>query len=149
MGVQEKCDILRDIVVGVGGSERSFAALRYALELGRASGAPIRAVVVDPIRVNLAMAVAHGDTLQRLIADGERLAHAEGERIAAHIRRVADQCHVGLTVEHDSGSVVECLARASSEASLLVVGKRGHRDEHGGFLGTNTELLARRVRVPI
>ena len=32
--VQRKCDILRDIVVGVGGSERSFAALRYALELG-------------------------------------------------------------------------------------------------------------------
>jgi nucleotide-binding universal stress UspA family protein len=38
---------------------------------------------------------------------------------------------------------------ASRKASLLVVGKRGHRDEHGGLLGTNTELLARRVQVPI
>lgn len=146
---RNKCDILRDIVVGVGGSERSFAALRYGIELARATRAPVRAVVVDTIRANLAMALAHGDTLQRLIADGERLAHAEGQRIAARIRRTADGLDVGLTVEHESGAVVECLTMASSKASLLVVGKRGHRDEHGGLLGTNTELLARRVRVPV
>jgi len=149
MSAQNECDILSNIVVGVGGSERSFAALRYALELGRATRAQVRAVVVDTIRVNLGMALAHGDTLQRLIADGEKVAHAEGERMAARARRTGNEFGVELTVEHDSGAVVECLAIASSEASLLVVGKRGHRDEHGGLLGTNTELLARRVRVPV
>ena len=149
MSAQDKCDILCDIVVGVGGSDRSFAALRYALELGRATRGRVRAIIVDTIRVNLAMAVAHGDTLQRLIADGEKLAHVEGERIAGRARRTGNECGVELAVEHESGSVVECLTMQSSKASLLVVGKRGHRDEHGGFLGTNTELLARRVRVPI
>ena len=120
MGVSNKCDILSDIVIGVGGSERSFAALRYALELGRASGAPIRAVVVDPTRVNLATSLVHGDTLQRFIADAEKLAHAEGRRIAERIQRTADNFDVALTVEYESGAVVECLTIASSKASLLL-----------------------------
>ena len=149
MSIPGETDLLRHIIVGVGGSERSFTALRYALELGRASDTAVRAVVVDTVRVSLAMALAHGDTLQRFVLEGERLARLEGERLASRALRVAGDFDVDLKVVHESGAVVECLATASEHASLLVVGKRGHREDHGGFLGTNTELLARRVRVPI
>ncbi len=144
-----RCDILREMVVGVGGSERSFTALRYGLELARASGREVKAVIVDAVRVSLQMAQAPGDILQRFVSEAERVAHIEGERIARRAARLAEDLNLKMKVEHDSGPVAECLALAASRASLLVVGKRGHRDEHGGFLGTNTELLARLVRVPV
>ncbi|MHC5108745.1 MAG: universal stress protein [Planctomycetota bacterium] len=142
-------DVLADIIVGVGGSDRSFAALQYALDLGRVSSRAVRAVVVDTIRMSLSMALSHGSTFQRMLGEAEQLADLHSDRIEERARRVAAEKKANLTFQRDEGPVVDCLLDASEQASLLVVGKRGHRDDHGGFLGTNTELLARRVKIPI
>lgn len=149
MTITNKCDTLGEIVVGVGGSESSFTALRYGLELARASGGEVKAVIVDAVRMSLQMAQVPGDILQRFVSEAERVARLEGVRIAQRAARMAADLNLEMKVEHESGAVVECLAAASSHATLLVVGKRGHRDEHGGFLGTNTELLARRTQLPV
>lgn len=142
-------DYLNQVVVGVGGSERSFAALRYAFSLSHGSENPVTAVIVDAVRLSLAMSFAQGQTLQHLITQAERLSSIESDRIAERALRLADDLDRPLTILRQEGSVVDALTDASEQASLLVVGKRGHRDDHGGFLGTNTELLSRRVRIPI
>jgi len=140
---------LQRIVVGVCGSPPSFAALRYAIQLGKASSAAVEAVVIDELRVSLATSFADGETLSRLMREAERVAQVEFHAVSHQIKQLADQARVPVSVRHEEGRVADCLHEACAQASLMVIGKRGHRDAHGGLLGTNAELTLRRTHRPI
>lgn len=141
------CD---QIVVGVGGSERSMTALEYGLLLARAANSQAEAIIVNEIHVSLAMTLAHGDTLERLMTQAEAIAERETKRIADRIREMAHRCGTQVAVSTEQGYVVDALTDASARATLAVIGKRGlQSDQDEGLMGPNAELFVKRTNKPV
>ncbi|MGD2108298.1 MAG: universal stress protein [Phycisphaerae bacterium] len=142
-------NLLGQVVVGVGGSERSFIALRYASELARAGGGKLESLIVEEPVVPLGLALARGGELQSLIERGERERHRVAGEIERNIRRTAAEHDFKVDITRSQGSVTDCIVEASDRASLLVLGKRGCREDSAGLLGSNTELIVRRTHKPV
>ena len=141
--------LLDRILVGVGGSGPSLSSLRYALHLARASSGSVAALIVEELRLPGIAVLADGEVSQRLMDEAQammRLRWDEAEEMIAQLGRESGQ---PIAIRRESGRVVDRLVAAGEAASLLVVGKRGCRDEHGGLLGSNTELILRRTRKPV
>ena len=81
--------------------------------------------------------------------DAERLAAIAGDRVERQIQQLARETGLTVAVQRDQGRVADCMVDASGRASLLVLGKFGHRHDHGGLLGTNSELIIRRAHKPV
>ena len=137
------------VLVGVGGSERSYVALRYALELARQGTQPLRALVVRTPPAGSVLALGSVPGYREWLDDAARLARRSVLAIEAEIHRLAEECGAPVSVEHATGMARDCLVEAAVSASCLVMGKRGHSGAHGGLLGSNTELVVRRTRIPI
>lgn len=103
------------VVVGVCGDDRS--ALAYAAREARDRSTSLRLVHVAPGYVPVPMLPMAPDSFQ-----------AVGERLLQHAHGVVDELAPGLEVTQvlRSGSRTVELARAASDAQLLVVGRRGH-----------------------
>ena len=121
------------VVVGVDGSEESVAALRWAADYAKAAGATVQALIVWH----------YPD-----VAGGAPVGHApppirhESEQ---HIRDTLDQAvrqvypdpaAAGVQTRVAYGHPSQALVEASKEASLLVVGSRGHGAFTGMLLGS-------------
>lgn len=121
------------VVVGVDGSEESVAALRWAAGYAKAAGATVQALTVWH----------YPD-----VAGGAPIGHApppvrhESEQ---HVRDTLDQAvrqvypdpaAAGLQTRVVYGHPAQALVEASKEASLLVVGSRGHGAFTGMLLGS-------------
>ncbi len=119
----QSAEIERRIVVGVDGSDPSKAALAWAVQQARLTGAVVEAVIawdypaVYGTRVPILPDVSVEELAQRAVADA--VAEASGPAGGVEIRP--------RMVEGDASRV---LLDASAEAELLVVGSRGH----GGFV---------------
>jgi nucleotide-binding universal stress UspA family protein len=119
------------IVVGVDGSWCSLAALRWAAEEGSLRGIPVRVVMAGQmpgISGRSALMLPLGYDL-----------HAEGRRtldgiLREHLGAPSDRPPESpVTSQVVDGSPATTLLEASRDASLLVVGNRGH----GGFTPTS------------
>ena len=126
------------LLVGVGGSDRSLTALRYALEIARRTSAEVEGLIVEDVILSCKMFLGHGDSLARFMEEAERLADLAGNRIEQQIRQIAGEIGYPIAIQRNQGRVADCMVDASDRASLLVLGKYGHRPDHGGLLGTNT-----------
>lgn len=72
--------------------------------------------------------------------------HQALERTAAICERYGLACEKQL----ETGNVVQILAKASSNANLLVMGERGEGEEYDtGFLGSVSEKVVRSVERPV
>jgi nucleotide-binding universal stress UspA family protein len=110
---------VKRIVVGVDGSETSKAALRWAAELARASGAELQAVRAfryPPALHDWSALPSNYGFLPELPAEDvvERGVHDE----------LADLVVAELGPE--SGATVRVLVEAAADAAMLVVGRSGH-----------------------
>jgi nucleotide-binding universal stress UspA family protein len=120
------------VVVGVDGSDDAEAALRWAVDLAAAQGAPLitvtawRSIVSDPW-----FGVTRDDRDDAV--DLDKAVRETAERTAADAADLARQLAPGLDVSSHatSGAPADVLRGAAGTASLLVVGSRGH----GGFAG--------------
>jgi len=126
------------IVVGVDGSDESKEALRWAIDEAHLRKATVRAIHVWTYPLIFAgefvppdMVDAHSlrDAAQKAL--DETVAEVAGDNPDAYIERV---------VEH--GSVAHVLVDAAKEASLLVVGSRGHGGFTGSLLGSVSQQCA-------
>ncbi len=142
-------DLFQHLLVGVGGSARSLQALRYALEIARRTSVNVESLIVEDFIVSCGMLVGHGDALRHFMEEAERLATLAGNRTAQQIEQTAREIGYPVSIERAQGRVTDCMVEASNRASLLVLGKLGHRSDHGGLLGTNTELIIRRSHKPV
>jgi nucleotide-binding universal stress UspA family protein len=116
------------VVVGVDGSEGSLAALRWAARYGAATKTPVKAVLVWHYPTAAAQPpVGH------LPAEAEQ--EVEGEEKGTLREALAKAAPDTAGAQIDGvilyGHPAEALIDESSQASLLVVGRRGR----GGFLG--------------
>ncbi|MBN2562268.1 MAG: universal stress protein [Phycisphaerae bacterium] len=144
-----RAGLLDHILVGVGGSERSFVALRYAIDLAKVGQGDLDVIVVEEAAFNMAMALSHGDGLRRLFEGAEDLARRAADELEYDIRRVVNEEDVGTRITRRQGRVTECIVEAAQPVSIIVLGKRGCRAAHGDLLGSNTELIVRRTHKPV
>jgi nucleotide-binding universal stress UspA family protein len=116
------------VVVGVDGSPESIAALRWARHYAEATGAPVQAVrawhypsAFGPAPVGRAPEQINEEVEERLLAE-----------LAAAIAQVyPDSSAARAQAKVTYGHPAEALIGESQDASLLVVGYRGH----GAFTG--------------
>jgi len=148
-GDRSSGELFHRLLVGVGGSDRSLTALRYALEIARRTSGTVEGLIVEDVLASCGMFLGHGDSLRRFMEEAERLAIRAGNRVEHQIQELAKETGFPVTIHRDQGRVADCMIAASGPASLLVLGKYGHRSDHGGLLGTNTELIVRRAHKPV
>jgi nucleotide-binding universal stress UspA family protein len=125
------------LVVGVDGSVSSHEAVKFAFEEAEVRGASLHAVWVWP---RPAVAFRGGEA--GLDERTRLLAEAVAECSAGHPG-------VETTQEVRRGHPVEELARASSTARAVVVGRRGHGGYTGMRLGSVVHGLLHRAECPV
>ena len=121
------------VVVGVDGSEESVAALRWAAYYATAAGATVQALiawhypdVAGAAPVGVAPAPVRHESEQRIRATLDQA-----------VRQVyPDPAAAGVQTRVAYGHPSQTLVEASKEASLLVVGSRGHGAFTGMLLGS-------------
>lgn len=134
------------LVVGVDGSPGSCAALRWALEQGRAHNDVVEAIyVLEPV-VPLDFTGAGFDSA---VADSDDLRAEAGailDRVVVDTTEGGASDVVEVVVEHPNPGLA--LVRAASDAALLVVG--GHRHHGFGFLlGSTAASCMRHATCPV
>jgi nucleotide-binding universal stress UspA family protein len=131
---------MRTILLAADGSPSSRDALKLAVELAKATGATLEIVSVRPLgtpaRGAPGWAVGEEAVPERIAADAAASARAAGVDARAH----------GMY-----GDVVASIgdAAASLHADLLVIGSRGAGSASGATLGSVSNALVRRSRVPV
>lgn len=133
-------DSVGRIVVGVDGSEASLDALRWAARQARLNGAPIEALMAWELPAyygwapvdNLDLSVASRDALHTAVDQ------ALGDDPVVDVRE--------LVVE---GNAARVLIDAAKDASLLVVGSRGHGGFAAALLGSVSQHCAQHAACPV
>ena len=149
---EDSCGVsgfLSRILVATGGSEPSLSALRFALHLARDTTSRVEALIVEDVFLPPGILLAHGDSLSRLMRQAESLAAYAWNNTEQRIKEIAGKYGVVIGIRRESGRVPDVVTAVGQEASLIILGRRGCRKDHGGLLGSNAELVVRRTRQPV
>lgn len=130
------------IVVGVDGSKSSQRALEWAMQQARLTGPPLVAVTTWEWPTAFGAPVEWPSGV-----DFEADATAVLRDCVAAASGGHDDLDVTLRVEHGHAAVV--LTDASTLASLVVVGSRGHGEFAGLLLGSVSSFLTSHARCPV
>ncbi len=129
------------VVVGVDGSLSSKEALAWAIRYAETSGATVTAVATWELPTSYGWAPMpegldlQGDTkgmLQSVVADAQK-----------------DHDGVELAAEVYEGHPAAVLTELSKDASLVVVGSRGHGEFVGMMIGSVSQHLAAAAHCPV
>jgi nucleotide-binding universal stress UspA family protein len=122
------------IVVGIDGSECSKTALRWAISQARRSGAGLDVVAAwqDPVRSGYSLGWMPG------FSDGDNWAAITQSYIDQEVKDVVGELGgpADLTTRVVEGNPAQVLLDAAANATLLVVGSRGHGTLAGVLLGS-------------
>lgn len=132
------------IVVGVDGSEGSVAALRWAV-----SEAALRGAVVEAVSAFHVPYVGAASVMPLMLDPEEFRASA-----SALLDKVVDAADASALAEPIRRLVVEgpastVLVDAGRDASMLVVGARGHGGLAGMLLGSVSRQVSEHASVPV
>jgi nucleotide-binding universal stress UspA family protein len=125
------------VVVGYDGSEEGAAAVRWAAAEAGRRGVPLRAICAV---AQASLDERLGDELSRSLATRPGLA----ERIAASV-----SSRVAVQGELSTGPAARALVHAARDASLLVVGTRGHDTLVASIVGSVARQVAGRAGCPV
>jgi nucleotide-binding universal stress UspA family protein len=130
------------IVVGVDGSPSSVRALRWALEQARLTGAPVCAVgawevPASPTWLAVEEDIGNWEKGALTVLDGA-VKDATGDAESLPVQR-----------EVVCGHPAKVLVDASTDASLLVVGSRGHGGFAGLLLGSVSQHVVAHASCPV
>ena len=131
-----------DIVVGVDGSPSSRAALRWAIDQARLTGARLQAVTAWEFPT----VYGWGPTYPY-----EDFAATAGKVLAESVQEACglDGPDVEIRESVVPGHPAQVLIDASAPAALLVVGGRGHSGFAGTLLGSVSQHCAQHARCPV
>ncbi len=126
----------RPVVVGYDGSPDAERAVGWGIDEARATGLPLLVVVV-----------AHDGAVRASRVPGwdDDVVHELHQRA----RDLVGDVGVGATVEVRPGSAAHTLVEASHEASVLVLGSRGHGAVAGLVIGSVSQQVARHAHCPV
>ena len=133
------------IVVGVDGSECSKPALRFAIDEAALRGESVRAVCAWQVPVALYAGSAYAATVQPEI-------YSDSAQEAAR-RQVDEVVGAGAKAEVElilrEGGAAHMLVEESADATMLVVGSRGHGGFTGLLLGSVSHQCASHAHCPV
>ncbi len=136
---------MTQIVVGVDDSTGARAALRWAIEQAKLSGAPVKAVHAYDFHV--AWLDDPGIHLDEWRGRAEAQARARLDEVISEVTGGSQEVVVSLvTVE---GPATPTLLDASTDAHLLVVGSRGRGGFAGLLLGSVSQHCVEHARCPV
>lgn len=131
----------RRIVVGVDGSVPSKAALSWAVEQARLTGAAVEAVIAWEIPAT------YGYPVPVSAVDWEQLAK---QAVSEAVADVADgAAPVMATYRVVQGNAAQVLLEESAGADLLVVGNRGHGRFVEALLGSTGQHCVQHATCPV
>ena len=127
------------VVVGVDGSKNSRAALHWAADYARATGAALRAVIAWHYPTTYGYSP--------VVSDVDFAADARSELMAA----VHDEVTEGVEVETAviAGRPEQVLLDVAADADLVVVGSRGHGEFVGMLLGSVSNYAVHHAHCPV
>lgn len=129
------------IVVGVDGSDQSVEALRYAQKLAPTFGATIFAVAAWDYPAEYPGYVPLGTSE---FSDAARI-HLDKALAAAYGEDTPDGLESTVVFAHPA----KALVKASKDAALLVVGRRGHGTFRGLLLGSVSSTCVAHAQCPV
>lgn len=133
----------KKIVVGVDGSDSSKGALAWAIRQAQLTGAPLEAVMTWDYPISYGwMIVPENVDLQ---AD----ATAELEKVVKEATEDVVDPSVAITSRVVQGHPALVLMNEAADASLVVVGSRGHGEFAGMLLGSVSEHLSTHAPCPV
>lgn len=134
------------IVVGVDGSELSLAALDFAFAMADRRGWSVRAVHAWEIPAYDVVAAPSGPPP----FDVEEFEAAEARAFAESLAGQRER-HPGVAVEEviAKGPSARAILDASSDAALIVLGTRGRGEFVGALLGSVSQGVLHRAKVPV
>lgn len=136
---------MNQIVVGVDDSTGARAALRWAIEQAKLSGAPVKAVHAYDFHV--AWVDDPGIHIDEWRAQAEAQARARLEHVISDVTGGSQDVVVSpVTIE---GAATPTLLDASTGADLLVVGSRGRGGFAGMLLGSVSQHCAEHAHCPV
>jgi nucleotide-binding universal stress UspA family protein len=124
----------RPIVVGVDDSESSIAAVRWATEEAVARGLPLELLHVTPYDHPVAPGGPRG--AQSILARGRTVARRQAEGVQVSTRLI-------------TGTATDALRKASTEASLLVLGLIGGGRADEVLVGSTTLAVSGSATCPV
>ncbi|MFI0786295.1 universal stress protein [Streptomyces lydicus] len=134
------------IVVGVDGSESSKAALRWAVGQAELTGTTVNAVIAweyPPLYGSIGWL----DAPQELEGNMKLWAGQALDDAVREVVKTSDAGRVTSTVAYGTAPAV--LLDASRDASLLVVGSRGHGGFAGALLGSVSQHCTQHAPCPV
>ncbi|MFI9357981.1 universal stress protein [Streptomyces lydicus] len=134
------------IVVGVDGSESSKEALRWAVRQAELTGATVNAVIAweyPPLYGSIGWL----DAPQELEGNIKLWAGQALDGAISEVVKTADAARVHPTVAYGTAPAV--LLDAARDASLLVVGSRGHGGFAGALLGSVSQHCTQHAPCPV
>lgn len=138
---------IKQIVVGVDGSDSSRAALRWAYDEAAHHGASLKAVMIwhaPPLPQSPPYGSMPPEGYESQPA---RDAQAVLERLTAELE--ARKPEVDVTTSIESGNPAKVLIELSGGADLLVVGSRGHGGFAGMLLGSVSQHVVAHSACPV
>ena len=137
------------LVVGVDGSERSLAALHWAVAEAQLHGADIHLVMAwqQPRYDGAGNSMVLG--MDPSADAGAILADAAASELARLGTEVNAKERAAVTWEAVEGHPAAVLIRASEDAAMLVVGSRGHGGFVGALLGSVSQHVVAHARCPV
>jgi len=130
-----------DIVVGVDGSECSFAALDWAIRHAETFGLGVRVMTA-------VFTEAGGEVVWLAPADEEKASKAAEEELGRILEKQRLETDVGLTMKVTRGHPGSALVEESADAALVAVGSRGLGSVAELFTGSTSHYVAARSRCP-
>ena len=144
-----------EILVAQDGSTSALAAAQVAIQIARSQNLSIRGLYV----VDEALAMdSYADHRVELQSDDEPASRAEllawfEEQGDAALQRLEVRCQaagVPMTSELIAGGIPDMVLRASEQAQLLAIGRRGHgHEDDPNHLGRSFRSIAHRAHLPL
>jgi nucleotide-binding universal stress UspA family protein len=149
MSADKSGNSIRNILVGVDGSEKSIRALEWASELAATLGAQIDVVIAWQTPFPVIELVSLGFDLD-LTEFNERPYEIAELRIEKAIKHVFGKVNpAGVTRSISEGYPGLVLVEKSSEADLLVLGNRGHSPVVETLLGSVSQHCLAHAQCPV
>lgn len=133
--------LIGPIVVGIDGSVRSVAALRWAAAQARLTGADVHAVTGWEVPVTIMVVPTYTE------ADYAREAHAVLDRVVAEVQETDPDVKIEKHLIQQRPALA--LMEWAEGAQLLVIGSHGRGDLPGVHLGSTASYCVHHAPCPV
>lgn len=142
-----------ELLVATDGSEEATTALRYAIDLVRATdGSLTVAHAVSPAILEgggTAPVTGFADADSRLRTEPIDEAEERGERYLSNAAQIAESSDVPVTTELLYGEPSAAIADFGADFDTIVVGHRGRGERGAAYMGSVARSVVEQARVPV